>query len=407
MNEHDQPADLVDPSVTALGTLLGPEAEDFLSAVLNPVGGDLESFRVAQVRYVPGSSVTVQYRAAVRWAKQGKTSETLIAMSGLDVPEEVPVFSDGDVRIAFWRYPDDPFLPGLAAAADPHRVGRLLESLGAASGTVRLRRRAYRAGRRAVIEAFTPQSRIFLKIVRPARVEALQRRHVALASQIPVPRSLGWAEDQGLVALQAMPGRTLRKALESGTRRLPEGSKVTALLDSLPDPDASAATRKGPRDRAPAHARLLNSVLPRLTDRVDAIVGRLSETAVDESEVPVHGDFHSSQILVRGNDIVGIIDVDTAGRGHRSDDLAGLLGHLATLSLSTSTRRAIDRYGSELIRDFDVDTDPASVRRTVAAVVLGLATGPFRVQQSRWASETERRISLSERWLDSADAVDG
>lgn len=115
MNEHaqDQVTDLIDPSVSAITTLLGSHAGDFLRAVLDPTGGVLESFRVAQVRHVPGSSVTVQYRASVNRPEQGKTSETLVAVSGIDVPREVPVFSDGDADIAFWRYPDDPFLPGL------------------------------------------------------------------------------------------------------------------------------------------------------------------------------------------------------------------------------------------------------------------------------------------------------
>jgi hypothetical protein len=34
----------------------------------------------------------------------------------------------------------------------------------------------------------------------------------------------------------------------------------------------------------------------------------------------------------------------------------------------------------------------------VAAVLLGLATDPFRVQQPDWPARTEERIALAEAW---------
>ena len=119
--------------------------------------------------------------------------------------------------------------------------------------------------------------------------------------------------------------------------------------------------------------------------------------------MPVHGDFHSSQLLARGTSLVGLIDVDTAGVGKRSNDVATLLGHISAVGLSTAARRSIDRYGSNLIREFDPSIDPTALRRKVAAVIIGLATGPFRVNQPRWRAQTERRIALAERWMASAE----
>jgi hypothetical protein len=34
----------------------------------------------------------------------------------------------------------------------------------------------------------------------------------------------------------------------------------------------------------------------------------------------------------------------------------------------------------------------------VAAAVLGLATGPFRVQQAGWRQHTQARLRLAEQW---------
>jgi hypothetical protein len=398
-------APIADPAVPALETLLGEEGIELARSILS-VDGTAHDIKVAQVRYVPGRSVVVQYRARLA-RPDGQTSpETLVATSGLDVPGEAAVISDGDVSIAFWRVPHDPFLPGLAAASDPDRVTRLLTRLGAPPGRAQLRTRAYRPGRRAVIEAITPTARIFLKIVRPEKVAELQQRHVALAAALPVPHSHGWAEELGLVAMQAMPGRTLRKAVESGARRLPDATHHIALLDSLPELGSAAASRTPVWARARSHARLLGAVLPPEAGRVSEIADRISSSVVDEQpRVPVHGDFHSSQVLVRQGEILGLIDVDTAGDGARVEDLGGMLGHLATVALASPARRNAERYGAALIREFDRTTDPALLRRTVAATVFGLATGPFRVQESRWGAATRRRLQLTERWLESADAL--
>lgn len=393
-----------DPAVPALAVLLGPGASDVLNAVLEPAGARTGDARPIQVRYRPGQSIVAQYTAAVVWEDGRKTTETLVAGSGGASPAGTAVVEADGVEIAIWRYPNDPHLPGLAAASDPGRVGALLRDLGAPGDRPRLRRRAYRPGRRAVIEATTSSARIYLKVVRPSRVAELQARHASMTGHIPVPASHGWSSDLGLVALQAMPGKTMRKALESGTRRLPSAGQILDLLDALPDPPAVATPVAGPAARAVDHAELLRTVAPSLADRIGALVDAVGATT-DEPEVPVHGDFHSSQILVRQSDIVGLIDVDTTGAGARVDDLAGLLGHLSTLSLRGRSRQSIDRYATNLVDGFDRVSDPASLRLHTAAVVLGLATGPFRVQETNWPGGVERRIALAERWIDSAADV--
>jgi hypothetical protein len=368
-------------------------------------GGELRSHKASQVRYVPGSSVTVEYRAKVRWSGGATTNEILVAAAGISSPEGTASFAADGIEVSFWRYPDDPFLPGLASATNPDRVAGLLEQLGVTPGKVRLRTRAYRPGRRAVVEVNTPRARIFLKIVRPERVASLQEIHVAVAGHVPVPHSFGWSRDLGIVAMQALQGRTLRKSLSSGSRRQPGPAALIALLDQFPDPGASPRVVAGPHERAAGHARMLATVAPDLAGRLGAIVERMQEVEPEDA-VPVHGDFHSSQVLVSGSDVVGLVDVDTAGVGERANDLAGMLGHLATLSLTEPSRRNIERYGAELIREFDTQVDPVGLRLRVAGVVLGLATGPFRVQSQRWPAETEQRVALSERWIDSAESTD-
>ena len=392
---------LSDPRVP-IDLLLGHGSKAILDAVLTEVGAGTSEVKPVQVRYVPERSVIVQYQADVEWADH-TSRETLVIASGVDVPDTTPQLEVDDNLVSVWRYPRDPFLPGLEAAVDPSRVRKLLADLGSPQPGTKLRRRAYRPGRRAVIEAVSPSARIFIKVVRPDRIAKIQSKHVTLAEHIPVPHSYGWSAELGLITLQAMAGKTLRSVLESGSRRLPEPEQILGLLDALPMPGDDDVV-DGPVAAASGHARLLKAIAPDLAGDIDDILGAVG-AANNDAPVPVHGDFHSSQILVRGAEIVGLVDVDSAGAGMRADDLAGLLGHLATLALTSSKRKSMSGYGARLIEEFDKHTDPRSLRLRTAGVILGLATGPFRVQENVWPAATKRRIELAMQWVNSAETL--
>lgn len=96
----------------------------------------------------------------------------------------------GSTQVALWRFPHDPFLPGLPTAVDRDRVREVLDTFGAAEGTPVLSIRSYRAERRAVVEARVGRQRLFLKVVRPNAAETLHRVQAAFAAQLPVPPSL-------------------------------------------------------------------------------------------------------------------------------------------------------------------------------------------------------------------------
>ncbi len=394
---------ITDEDLPELELLTGPTAGEMLGAALATAGGSVTNLNIAQIRYVPSKSVTVQYQASVTWAEGSPTRETLVATAGIDVPAEVPIIEGDGTRVALWRYPHDPFLPGLATAAEPARVRHLLSQLGVKTDSVRLRTRAYRAGRRAVIEVKAPQARVFIKVLRPPRVAALQRIHTAMTDSVQIPVSLGWSADDGLVVLQAMPGKTLRKAVESGTKRLPDAGRLATVLDLIPE--GLSGEVGGPRARAGDHGRLLAAVVPDERNRINSLVGALSGSTESGTPVPVHGDFHSSQVLVRGDAILGLIDVDTVGMGHRSSDYGNFLGHLATLGLISPARKNIHRYGAVLLEVFDGLVDPHRLRLDVAGAVLGLATGPFRVFDKQWPAQTVRRLTLAEEWLASAQVA--
>jgi hypothetical protein len=380
--------------------LLGPDALDVLNAVVSSTGAVLAEARPSQVRYLPGKSVTVQYRVAVRDAGGKTTKGTLVAASGMAAPQGTTLLESGEIRIAVWQYPDDPFLPGLAPASDPPRAAELLTRLGIPTDSVKIRTRAYRAGRRAVLQLGSDAGTIYIKVLRPGRIAALQRLHVELAPHLPIPQSLGWSKKLGLVAMQALGGSTLRRSLESGVIELPSPAALAGLLDQFPEPSPDAKKVAGAYQRASEHARLLGAVLPTASSQLGEIVAGLSRAGSNDPLVAVHGDFHASQVLIDSGRIVGLVDVDTAGIGQRADDLANILGQLATVASVAKNPAPIDEYRTLLLEDFGRRTDPVVLRKRVAGVILGLATGPFRVQLPDWPQATLRRLELAQMWLD-------
>lgn len=396
-------------------------AGDLLAAALRGAGGTPVRWTPVQVTYRPPRSVNVSWDVQVRWGDRSPTSERVVAHVGRRVPSGPGVAlleGDDGVRAAIWIAPHDPVLVGMAAAMDPVRLSRLLVDVGLLTvlpdpATIRTQVRAYRPRRRAVVEITTPGARLFAKVVPPGEAERLHECHRVLVDRVPVPNSLGWTDD-GIVVLEAAPGRTLRDVLLGpsgrGAAPVPPFASVSALLDRLPAELAERPGAPAPLDRVADHVGLLAAVVPDQAGRLATLADTLAEPlGADPDGGPVvahHGDLYEAQLLVDGGHVTGLLDVDGAGAGHRIDDHATLLAHLSVLGRSLRHRRT-EALGARWIREIDGGGDPAELRRRVAAVVLGLATGPFRVQEANWQAATRRRIDLAESWLASARRAAG
>lgn len=399
----DTPA-LDDPAVPG-EHLLGPGAPEVIAAALAEVGATVESSTPTGTAYQRGRSLTVSHDVAVRWADGRRTTEHIVLHGGRRTPPEGAfVMSDGELDIVVWRVPADPWLPGLAAAIDPDRVGPLLAGLGFPAEDLQTRIRAYRPGRRAVVEVWGPGTRAFVKVVRPSRAEALHERHAALDTVAEVPASLGWSAEHGIVVLQAMPGRTARQIL-AGSGPLPSGAELLSVLDSLPPTDE--APHKGWRlEEFRDH---ISTVHPDIADRVAELTDGLAPFEAEvaaEPSVSVHGDLYEAQVIVDGGRVVGLLDVDTFGPGRRIDDLATYVGHLVVLATTMPGREErILGHARDVLAQFDATVAPDLLRAAVAAVILGLATGSFRVLDDDWPRHTAHRIELAHQWLESARSV--
>ncbi|HET9202929.1 MAG TPA: phosphotransferase [Acidimicrobiia bacterium] len=385
----------------ALRLMLGPDAAGLLQAVADAAGGTLTSWRPRQVNHQPARSTVVQYRTGIRWADGETTSETFVAATGDRIPPKgAALFDDGTNRVAVWRWPHDPFLPGLSEALDPALVGSLLDDLGVDGGAVQIRTRAYRPGRRAVVEVTGRRGRLFLKVVRPSKVEGLHLRHRFLVEHLPVPDSLGWS-DSGILVLTALPGETLRSGLRSTRQQLPQPEALSQLLDRFPSQLAYERPHRDLITLVSHHLSVISETVPAAKPKLEATLEVLTSGGEDDpgSVTAVHGDLYEAQLMVNRGRITGLLDIDTAGSGFRVDDLANFCAHLSVLAQMTDRPRQVRRFGAGLLSHAEILHPRPVLRRRIAAAVLGLATGPFRVLEANWEANTARRLDLAIQWM--------
>jgi aminoglycoside phosphotransferase (APT) family kinase protein len=179
-----------------------------------------------------------------------------------------------------------------------------------------------------------------------------------------------------------------------------------ALLDRLPAAVTDLPPRLPPRDPLFRLEHFAGVLAATAVDAAGAgpllasLAGRIASADPGEHPlVPVHGDFYAAQLLAADGAVTGLLDLDTAGAGHRIDEWATLLAHLSLLAAEGPGAAGAGRYGAVLLRHAEGRWPPGQLRPRIAAALVALATGPFRVQQPRWPDVTRARLTLAERWL--------
>ncbi|QDO88906.1 phosphotransferase [Ornithinimicrobium ciconiae] len=398
LTDRQWTASLTDEALPVLPDLLTDQVPGPLAAVVASQGGSVTAVAVSQVTWWPGRSATVSWDTIVEGGPLAGRA-TYVGTT-LEAPEGAVVVGSEGEQVAVWRVPHDPFLPSLATVLEPTTAASIIASLGGQIAEPHTRLRAYRPTRRAVIEVSGEGHRIYLKLVKPRRLQALHQRHLDLDGLLPVPEPLGINSDLGLLAMRSMSGFTLREVLEDPFGRLPHPEVIAGLPGTLPALEQSATVHSS-IEALPRVADLLRRLLPMVADRIDWLVEHIGTDDVIE-RVPAHGDYHEAQLLVEDGRVSGILDVDTLGVARPGDDPGTMLGHLAVWHTMSSQPDRVAAYATELQQRWETDIDPRDIRRRAAARILGLAAGPFRVQQVGWPVEASRRLTLAQHWVESA-----
>ena len=384
-----------DPQLPGAAGLLGPEARTVLDRAVEH--GEIRAARPTQVRYDPGRRLAVRYAADVAWVDGTRRTETLGAVvDHTTLPAALSVVPRGGGHVGVWRYPHDPFLPGLAWAAEPARLGRLLGHLGVSGPVGAVEPVVYRPTARAVLRVHLPGRTLYAKIVRPDAALQLRTLHAAFPSHVPAPHCLAASTALGVVVLEALPGLPLSRAVLRG-RAVPEADEVVAVLDGVRAVQLPSAR---PARCTPVrwYADVLTAAVPSEAERVDGLAAAAQDRGV-RTDTTVHGDFSPAQLLVRGAAVCGLLDLDGAGRGSTLDDPANLIAHL--VALEHTRPAAADRlraYRRAVVGALGVSGDDDAFRATVTGVLLALATAPFRRQDRQWPRRTTAWLDVVERW---------
>lgn len=395
-----------DDRIAGTDVLLGEEVRELLAAAVEHGGGRLRKVTPRQTQYYPGRSVAVVYDAAVSWPTTPKgrtTPEALVGMAGPKIPAGALLLeSDDGTRIGVWRLPHDPELPGLPIALDRQRAPELLAGQVVLSSSLL----SYRPARRAVVRLQGQVGTSFVKVVRPVKAAALRELHQAFAESVPSPKVVAFSDEAGLVALEGLPGRSLVDALAAG-EELPDADAILALTRDLAGVPTSPSTRLTAREDAAYQATMLRAIAPDQAPHLDALLAAIGDDPTDAARVTIHGDLHDAQLLVAGGRITGVLDLDRAGPGEPADDLANMIGHLEALALyRPALARAAQAYARALLPGFEDAVGAKELRQRVAAVLLAMATGPFRMMQPEWEASMRHHLDRAAQWLQDEPLLD-
>jgi aminoglycoside phosphotransferase (APT) family kinase protein len=365
------------------------------------------------VQYRPGSDLVVRFRASVR-SGNGHVVDTLLAATTAGGPLPGTLHVEADVpdgpplRVGVWRWPFDPILTALEEVVTPDRAQRLFGDL--VGGRPGLTVVSYRPTERAVVRVEPSDGRpaFFVKVVAPGAVAPLVDRHVRLhEADLPVPRVI--ASGTGWFAMEEIPGPTLRDRVKLTAGVWPASGEFASVIGRLTAVDGTGLDEARSRvGDAPAHAAMLATVLPTERSRLGRITDllRTADSNLDRTLGVVHGDLHEAQLVVDGSRIVGLLDVDDVGLGDPVDDAATLVGHLLYRGTTTDEGGArVLRYAETLRNALRRPRDAGRLDVAIAATLVGLATGPFRIQQPDWVDVTRRQLDVIEEMLDGHPVV--
>ena len=163
-----------------------------------------------------------------------------------------------------FRYPQDPYLPGLSDAAAPEAACSLLNAhvFEIPVRRVRVNVVRYRPGGHAVLRHRVGDVRFYVRVMRPDRVARLiDAAELVAQSGFALPRLAGCWTEGGVVWLSEIPGTNVRRLIRKGDALDPEPilDALTRALGNAPDagqqPGARSASAAPTGERGACFAR--------------------------------------------------------------------------------------------------------------------------------------------------------
>lgn len=359
-----------------------------------------DSIRAHRFTYRPGKRAIVGYVAE-------RTFEDWVVED--EFACEVIVGQEG---AGLFRYPRDPYLPGLAVAASPVEAQALLSAYVALHpGRLRLYVVRYRPSTRAVLRYTATwhmrgqdSVQLFVRAMRPEMMPRfLQAGKLAHQSMFTVPSLAGHWEEGGIVWLGALPGQTVRELITLG--RAPDPSMILDYLASIWSLEAPkpAMVTSLPKSLSWTAGFLSHLLQGRDGQEAVATIRSALEPLADswQPSGTAHNDFYDDQMIVLPSGELALADFEECGLGDQMVDVANFLAQLHWSSHFGRRPQATDyrkRLRSAALQRFGWAEEELNLRE--AYCLLRLCTNPVRSLRPEWAELTERGLELAASVLD-------
>ena len=293
-----------------------------------------ESVRALEITQVRGRRARATYEA--EWPEDVYIPNQRFTLER-DAGEEVRVY----------RFPDDPELPGLAAAADPEAALDLVKRhvMSIPPRRIRVEVVRYRPGSHAVVRHRLGKARFYARVMKPDATSALlDAAEVVARSNFAVPRIAGYWRHGGVVWTSEIPGENMRQYIRAGKQPDPD-----ALLEGLQSLWAVPRTAgngrpfdlggryRGAKREIGAAVRDHTAVQQEF-DRAVASLDPLMRSW--QPSVTAHNDFYDDQLLVLPDGRLVLVDFEETGPGDPMLDVGNFLAHLRWSAMTGTAKRA-------------------------------------------------------------------
>jgi len=364
--------------------------------LLTEEGDPPQRIRLRNFAYQPGVRALVSYTAEQRWDRVLVQDDFAVEMAA------------GKHTRAF-RYPNDPYLPGLQRAASAVEAQQLLSRYASLTPyRLKVDKIRYRPGTRAVLRYTASwrsrrpcQARLFARVMVPARLPRfLSAMNLASKSTFVIPHVVASWEEGGVVWLPEVSGNTVRTLVHTGTP--PEPARVLDSLASLwsvgLEPNQGHTLNVAGGFRV---AKDILSMLPTL-EASHSLLRDISEilepfVADWHPTTLAHNDFYDDQMFVTPDEQLVLVDYEEIGPGDPMFDVGNMLAHLrwmARFGDATDTCGEYHRrFRSEALSRFGWDEQALATREGFA--LFRLASDAFRRSGHDWAGTVTNGLLLT------------
>ena len=304
-----------------------------------------------------------------------------------------------------FRYPEDPYLPGLTHAASAVAASRLLDKYILAAPVHRLRVRVvrYRPGGHAVLRHRLGRVRFYVRVMRPERVSRLMAAAELVAqSGFALPRLAGCWDEGGVVWLSEIPGTNVRRLIRQGHALDPEPilENLARLWDipHAPDEHRPFSLRGAYRRARRVFRQVLQDrdgprqTLKQATTALDPFVKSWQPSGV------AHNDFYDDQMIRLPDGRLALVDFEEAGLGDPLLDVGNFLAHMrwsAHFGRESEAQASADyhrRLRSAALARFGWEARALNLREAVC--IFRVCTNPIRHLAPDWPRRLEVGLSL-------------